>query len=375
MSDTTAVPTVRSAGGHRWPAFDGVRALAVLAVMTFHADYPTFLKGGYVGVDVFFVLSGFLITWLLTAEHDKFDGISYRKFYSRRAFRLFPALVALIIGAVVLVLADGGLANERHLTLVGLPFVILYIGNWKVAFGSVVTLGLLSITWSLAIEEQYYILWPLGLTALLRRMSRQRIALLLAAAAIAEQVVRAILGFSNSVYLNGWIDKSTLTHTDGLLLGSALALWWSERLGSRIWHWIEQNATLVSLGGLAVLALVELAGVSKLHTTDLWVTVAVYGTLLLLAGLVTGPAGPVSRVLAWRPLQWIGKRSYGMYLYHFGIILAVVTIHLPNHHVHFVRFVVEFAITFVVAALSYRFIEQPFLVRKERLARIPAGTP
>jgi peptidoglycan/LPS O-acetylase OafA/YrhL len=108
-----------------WPAFDGLRAFAVLAVMSFHVHYPTFLKGGYTGVDVFFVLSGFLITSLLMSEHDRFAGINYTKFYARRALRLFPALAVVILVVLVLVLADSHLANFRHATLTGLPFVVL----------------------------------------------------------------------------------------------------------------------------------------------------------------------------------------------------------------------------------------------------------
>ncbi|HEY3845142.1 MAG TPA: acyltransferase [Acidimicrobiales bacterium] len=354
----------------QWPAFDGVRAVAVVAVMVFHADYPTFIKGGYVGVDIFFVLSGFLITWLLTTEHDQYGSISYGRFYARRGLRLLPALAALIVTAVILVLADGGLAPFRHETLVGVPFVVLYVGNWADAFGSVLTLGLLSITWTLAIEEQYYLLWPLGLQALLRRMDRQKIAVLLVGAAVTEQVVRFVLGLSNSNAVAAFADKSTVTHSDGLLLGSALALMWTGRESWAWWPALERRARDIGIAAALVLVLVIVVGESTAHVTALWITAAVYASVVLVASLVADPSTLLSRVLAWRPLRWIGARSYGLYLWHFTAFSVVATLNLPQRHIHFTRFVIEFAATFAVAAVSYRVIERPFLARKSKFARV-----
>ena len=344
-----------------WPALDGVRAIAVLAVFTFHATYPTFLKGGYVGVDMFFVLSGFLITWLLTSEREQLGSISYGKFYARRALRLFPALYALIIVAAILVELDGGLAGARHTTLIGIPFVILYVGNWSSAFGAynAVTLGLLAITWTLAIEEQYYLLWPLALSRLLKRMHHRRIAVILVAVALAEEVLRSGLDLLNKPQLYNWLDRSTLTHSDGLLIGSALALMYTCRGQWKAWPAIRRRADALSVAGALVLAVAIVAGKPTLHSTGLWETVAVYGSVALLAGLIAQPTSWPSRVLEWWPLQWIGKRSYGIYLWHFTVIVVVLTLNLPQRHLDLYRFVIELVATLVVAGLSFTFIERP----------------
>ncbi len=367
----TGTPTER---GRQWPAFDGLRAIAVLAVVVFHASYPSFIHGGYVGVDVFFVLSGFLITWLLTTERDSLEGISYRKFYARRALRLFPALAALIVVSVILVAADGGLAAYRHETFIGLPWVVFYLGNWPIAWGTSLTLGLLAITWTLAIEEQYYLLWPLGLNKLLARFDRRRIAAGLIVAAVLEEVVRFVMGLSNDLAINLWADKATVTHSDGLLVGSALALMWTTRATWKLWPTIERRANELGILGAALVGASIIFGTPNLHTTYIWVTVAVYGTLLLVTSLVARPTSWISTILALAPLQWIGKRSYGMYIWHFPIIALVLTLNLPAKHVHFTRFAIEIVAIFLTTAVSYQVIEQPFLRRKIRFARIPQET-
>ncbi|HEX3794015.1 MAG TPA: acyltransferase [Acidimicrobiales bacterium] len=352
-----------------WPAFDGVRAISLLVIIAFHANYPTFLSGGFAAVDVFFVLSGFLITWLLVNEHDRYGAISYSKFYARRALRLFPALAAVIVGVVILVLAYHSLAPYRPLTLHGLPYVILYVGNWDIAFGSVLTLGLLGITWTLAIEEQFYLLWPLVLNKLLRRMDRRRIARFLILTAVAEMLLRA------AIYLffpGHWIvaQYSTVTHSDGLLLGSALALMWTCRDEWKHWDVIEKHGDFLGVAAVAGWALVFFAGHQGFHQVFIWTTLSVLATVTLLVHLLLRPKSWISYVLEIRPLQWIGKRSYGCYLWHLSVIAVLDTISIPGGHPHFERFVLDLAGTFVIAAISYRLVELPFLNRKVRFARV-----
>src|SRR4051794_36677121 len=145
------------------PALDGVRAFAVLGVIATHAGFSHLRAGGF-GVYVFFVLSGYLITHLLATEREATGRLSLRRFYARRALRLLPALALLLIASAVWALADGGPTAER--TLRGIPFVALYVGNWANAaspIGGDYDLGLLGHTWSLSVEEQFYLLWPLAL--------------------------------------------------------------------------------------------------------------------------------------------------------------------------------------------------------------------
>ncbi len=165
-------------------------------------------------------------------------------------------------------------------------------------------------------------------------------------------------------------DKSTVTHTDGLLLGSALALMWTGRETWARWPAIERRARELGIAAALVLVIVIVFGESTAHVTALWITAAVYASVVLVASLVAQPTALLSRSLAWRPLQWIGQRSYGLYLWHFTAFSVVATLNLPQRHIHFTRFVVEFAATFAVATVSYRFVERPFLDRKAKFARV-----
>jgi len=360
-------PPDHSSRAQRWPAFDGVRGLAVLAVICFHV-YPSFFKGGYTGVDVFFVLSGFLITSLLTAEYDKYADISFGKFYARRALRLLPALAVVMIAAVVLVFAFGKLEPFRHETLIGLPFVAFYVGNWAIVVQAA-ALGVLSITWTLAIEEQYYLLWPLVLSRLLRRLDRQHLAYTLIGLAAVEMVVRLVLSYSNVSY--NVITYSTATHSDGLLLGSGLGLLWSMGGAWRLRSEIARRANALTIVGIAVPVLVLFFGTPSLHKVNLWVAVAVVATGLLLLGLVSRDDGLMNRVMELPPLLWVGKRAYGFYLWHYPIFLVVYyEITSIHSHIHLVQLLLVLAGTFVVAGLSYRFVERPFLDRKARFSRV-----
>jgi peptidoglycan/LPS O-acetylase OafA/YrhL len=360
-----------------WPALDGVRAVSVLAIITFHADYPSFIKGGFTAVDVFFTLSGFLITWLLVSEVDALGDISFGKFYARRALRLFPALAVVLVAVVLLVIADGGLAPYRHATLFGIPAVLLYVSNWVIAFGKnpaiggAPILGLLSITWTLAIEEQYYLLWPMTLRKLLKRTSRQRIAGYLIVTAVAEQVARIGIGFSHNMAWDLWADKATVTHTDGLLLGTALALLWTCRKDSKWWPAIQKRIGLIGIAGAVAMALlIVVPGASNIYTNSVWEILMVYATLAVMTSLIALPASVLSHVFALRPLVWIGQRSYGIYLWHLTIIALMYTFALPQKHLHFTRFALEVVGSLVIAGISYRFIEQPFLRRKARFTRV-----
>jgi peptidoglycan/LPS O-acetylase OafA/YrhL len=155
MGEAVSAPrhSLIATGGRpvHWSALDGLRAFAVVAVLVYHWYLPYVLRGGLFGVDVFFVLSGFLITSLLIAEWEKWGSIGLKNFYTRRALRLFPALSAVVVLTVVAVLAISQLSTVRHQTLVGLPWVVFYVGNWlRVLHPANDPLGLLAHTWSLA---------------------------------------------------------------------------------------------------------------------------------------------------------------------------------------------------------------------------------
>ena len=225
--------------------------MAILFVMAFHT-FPHVARGGFIGVDIFFVLSGFLITTLLLEERDRIGRISLRLFYARRALRLFPALLAFCVACLAWAVIFRDNANSDN-TFVGVPSALFYVSNVVRAFGQ--KLGLLGHTWSLSVEEQFYILWPLTLIGLLAIVGRRVILALSVSGVAAILLFRLIVldGGGNSAL----IDKLYfLTHADGLLIGCALALAVSVGYVARFpGHLARKGAVL---GGLVLVAVVLL---------------------------------------------------------------------------------------------------------------------
>lgn len=371
MTEPATLTVGRARLAHQWPAFDGLRAVAILAVMAYHVNLVNLLQGGYVGVDLFFVLSGFLITWLLITERDQTSTIRYSKFYARRALRLFPALVAMVVVVLLVVVLDPGMAQYRHSMYLSLPFVVFYSSNWVIAFTSLSTLGILSVTWSLAVEEQYYLVWPVVLSALSRRMRRITIVWLLVALAGAEVLAGAALNLSGASWLLPYF--STATHSDGLLVGSAVALWWSMQDQSGPAVGLRRWSARLGSAGLAVLAIVVLAGTPpQSKWTFAWITTAVLASAAVIFDQLATPTSWRTRLFCGASLQWIGRRSYGLYLWHVPVLAFLGTLAFPPAHRNLDRFVLTFALTFPLAAFSYRVIELPFLRRKRRFSVVPA---
>ena len=181
------------------------------------------------GVDVFFVLSGFLISSLLIGEWDKRGHVSLSNFYARRALRLFPALVV-AIAVALFVIAIGRSFKLGDATLTGLPFVVFYIGDFARAFGPAKELGLLSTAWSLAVEEQFYLIWPFVFLLVMQRAKRkERVAIVLAALSVLDMVYRVVM-----VRVGEPLARFTFaadTRCDGLLLGCAVAFCLASRGG------------------------------------------------------------------------------------------------------------------------------------------------
>jgi peptidoglycan/LPS O-acetylase OafA/YrhL len=342
---------------HYRPQLDGIRAIAVLGVVAFHSRGGAF-PGGYIGVDVFFVLSGYLITTLLMAEHASTGRVSFRRFYARRALRLLPALV-LVCGITALMWALVPNLPDHRDTLYGTLAALTYTSS-VVAAGGVSHLGVMLPTWSLSVEEYFYLLWPVALACLIALNGRSRWI-------VGGSLVLAAISYRWwSAWGAGWdiqrISYGADTRAEQLLLGCALAAA-LPMLRYRI------GTAAATVGAILLGAFVvwpgDLPSEFYFHggSTILALTAAV-----LIAHTSQQPDSPFSRVLSARPLAWIGQRSYGIYLWHVPLIALVAATHTSS----IVQLVVKLVLVFLLPALSYRYLETPFLRVKRRLGAAPA---
>lgn len=383
------------------PGLDGLRALAVLAVIVYHANRE-WLGGGFLGVEVFFVISGYLITLLLIAERERVGTVSLRHFWIRRARRLLPALFTLLIGTITYcaIFDSDRLGKLRGDVVAG----VLYVSNWfQVWTGSSYTTASefapLRHLWSLAVEEQFYIVWPIVMYLLLRRLGNKTlplIGMLFTALAGLVALYTALVFragpidslkktpdqymelFGRTVLRTDYLYLGTVTRASGLLLGAALATLW------RPWA-IRRGRAGSNANGLDVLGVLSIAALAwmcwKFREVVLVENVGTQGYELLYKGglimvglatvfaiaTVTHPRSRLGKYVIGTPvLVWIGKRSYGLYLYHWVIFQAyrksagvLLTVE---------EFVALMAITIVVTEASYQFIETPIRNGKAREA-------
>jgi len=344
-------PTVRHI-----PALDGLRGAAVAGVLAFHADL---LVGGYLGVDLFFGLSGFLITSLLIAERRDTGRIDLRRFWARRARRLLPALAGLLAGIVAYAVVVAGPDQLGQIRADALA-TMAYVANWHAIFAHTgywdlfVAPSPLEHMWSLAIEEQFYLIWPfVAFVGLRRRGARALfvVSVVLASASYALMVALASPATIERVYLG------TDTRATSLLIGAALACWTAWR-GP-----VRSNGGRVALEaagwvGLAVLV----AAWSSVDGTS----IGLYRGGLLGCGLAAAAViaavshprpGPLAKVLAVRPLCFLGLISYGLYLWHWPVFLV-----LDRRRLGFggwPLFAVQVGVSIGIALVSFYALERP----------------
>ena len=337
----------------RVPALDGLRAIAVLLVMWFHTVGKDF-SGGRAGVDVFFVLSGFLITALLLEERDAHGGISLRNFYMRRVLRLYPALVVAIAGALVLAAARipifDASSHALRETAKMTPFTLLYTINIPRAL-DISGGGYLGHAWSLAIEEQFYLVWPIVVILLLRSRHEVAVGWVALGCAVASTLSRTVLDLAG--YSSEMVYNATFSHVDGIFAGCALAVFWRRRpdLVGRL------SGPTTSI--LAVVVAGVVIGWGE-YMNEYGFAVVVMATTVVVADIVTDRTSSHAEWLSHPAAVAIGRRSYGLYLYHWPIFLFIGIDTRPH------MLALGYGATFAAAWISYRWIEQPFLAKKGR---------
>ncbi len=378
--------------GYR-PELDGLRAVAVLSVMSGHsaivgmgADLtgkgivgPLLVPGGLFGVDIFFVLSGFLITTLLLQEHGRKGWIDYRAFYIRRALRLGPAMVLLLVASSFYILFFR--PPDSRFDWISVIFSAAYVSNFALIF-YMLRLGMLTPTWSLSVEEQFYAIWPLTLTWMLKseRARVIRITLLLA---IGSAALRAAFYFVGKTTGSWPIFASAnvfiFARTDSLLCGALVAMFANWGYFER---WNLPRAAWAAIGALGA------AGVGwELFTAPSMEPTGVYGpgifyfayafisimTALLVAALVASPPRWIAAFLRLPPMVWTGKISYALYLYHlpvFSLFPNAIPDSTPSPAAQgWVLWSGAMVVTYACAALSYYLVEKRCLDLKHLIGQ------
>lgn len=346
------------------PGLDGVRAVAVIAIIIYHLN-PQWLSGGFLGVDTFFVISGYLITSLLLTEYHNTGKIELMSFWLRRVKRLIPAVLFLVMGVIVLSLIF--MPMEIQKVRADSIAAIFYVSNWwyimqNVDYFEQFAVQPLKHLWSLAIEEQFYLVFPIVLLSLLsfiRRLKSIRIIFLILL--VISMIAMMVLYVPNENVARVYFGTDTRIQT--LLMGVLLALVWPPfQLKAKV---NRQMRTMIDTAGVVGLAILFICFKFVSETNS----ILYYGgfflistvTLLVIASSVH-PSGYFAKFLGNKVFTFIGSRSYSLYLWHYPIIVLI-------HH-QFVQgqipplvYVVEILLMVLMAEFSYKFIEQPF--RKE----------
>jgi peptidoglycan/LPS O-acetylase OafA/YrhL len=343
---SVAAPTTAPVLGYR-PELDGIRAIAVGLVVVFHS-YVGIADGGWLGVDVFFVLSGFLITALLLKERDGRGSVGLLPFYARRMLRLLPAVTVLLVVA--------GVASAQARS--GLPWIVGYATNWGTAAGG--EFGPLDHLWSLSVEEQFYLAWPLvliGLSRLRRPAVTFAVTLGLAATVSLARcllVLTDVIG-NDRAYLGSDLRADALLY--GCAVGIAFHAGWLHR-AARLWRLAVVPAVL----GLAAIVL---SPVGPTATTAPFLFVPIDLAAAVVVAFVISSPGSVPW-LRWQPLVRLGVVSYGVYLWHYPVMWGLAE--GPGAD-PMVVLVVGVIASIALAELSFRLVEAPALKLKGRFSR------
>jgi len=347
------------------PAIDGLRAISVIAVLLYHLTLPWW-PGGFLGVDLFFVISGYVITRLILDSIERSSALDLRRFYRSRIRRLFPALIFMVVTTTLFIGVWSPETVKRFVS--DLPFLFTGLMNWALVareqdyFSTIGRPPLLQHTWSLAVEIQFYLLWPLILLFVLRFFGKKRIP----AFALFFALASGTLLFLYSVKIDAESSSSVShvyfgsdTHSIGLFLGSALAVRWiprnfSAEIAKGAKNFIDGFGIAALIGLLALFLFVD-PNDPTLYRIAFPLT-AIFGCMFLMS--VVHPASRLANQITRAPMMWIGERSYGIYLWHW-VVFQVTRPSVDLVGEDWALYSLRILIVFALADISYRWIEVP----------------
>ena len=347
------------------PAIDGLRAIAVMAVIFYHLGF-TWIPGGFLGVDLFFVISGYVITRLLLDSIERSGGLDLRAFYLARLRRLLPALVFMLITTAIAVGIWAPDTIKRF--LIDTPFALTGSMNWWLVgrqldyFEAIGRPSLLQHTWSLAVEAQFYLIWPLILLAILKFFGKKRISIAALTIAAISGITLMLVSFSLDASSSASVSHvyfGTDTHSIGLFLGAALAVSWipqnfKTEVSKKAQDFIDGIGVVGFLGILATFLLID-------ESNPALYKIAFPLAGLFAAAIITSIVHPASRfapILQNPILLWIGERSYAIYLWHW-VIFQVTRPEVDLAGASWAMYSLRILIVFALADISLRFVELP----------------
>ena len=347
------------------PAIDGLRAVAVIAVMLYHLGF-TWIPGGFLGVDLFFVISGYVITRLLLDSIQRSGGLDLRAFYKARIRRLFPPLVFMIFVTIVYISIWAPETMRRFIS--DSPFALLGGMNWWLVFrqtdyfDTISRPPLLQHTWSLGVEAQFYLIWPLILLLVLRQFGKAKIpgaALIIAAfSGIALLLVSYEVDAANTSQVSH-VYFGTDTHSIGLFLGAALAVSWvpqnlQEQVNRRAQDFIDGIGVIGFVGLLGVFLLVNESDPTLYKLA--FPLAGIFGCAILTS--IVHPASRFAPILSSRVAVWIGERSYAIYLWHW-VVFQVTRPAVDLEGSTWALYALRILVVFALADISLRLVELP----------------
>ncbi len=347
------------------PAIDGLRAIAVMAVLFYHLGF-NWIPGGFLGVDLFFVISGYVITRLLLDSIERSGGLDLRAFYLARLRRLLPALIFMLVTTAIAVGIWAPDTIKRF--LIDTPFALTGSMNWWLVgrhldyFEAIGRPSLLQHTWSLAVEAQFYLIWPLILLLVLKFFGKKRISIVSLAIAAISGITLMFVSFSldaSNAQSVSHVYFGTDTHSIGLFLGAALAVSWipqnfKTEVSKKAQDFIDGIGIFGFLGILATFLLID-------ETNPALYKIAFPLAGIFATAIITSIVHPASRfapILQNRVLLWIGERSYAIYLWHW-VIFQVTRPKVDLAGASWAMYSLRILIVFALADISLRFVELP----------------